>query len=137
MSPKLFEDITKFVLDNKGDSAFIYQNDVDIRENLLEHAMESKLEYALDEQENLSGVCLWKIKEFIPMEIEIEECISLHPHAIVSMLRCISDMMPPLFSCTALRHKASVLVEYKNPRRILRLIERLSYGSRSKCTETK
>ncbi len=136
MTPKLFEDIVEFAFKNKGDTAFMNQSLKDIRENIVEAAMEDRLEFFMVGNE-VHGVCIWDVTKYIPMETEIQELVATHRKAMAYMLRDFIAKMPPIFRCFALRDKASKRIEYKNPRRIVDLIERNSnYGSRSVSTKT-
>jgi hypothetical protein len=131
MTPKLFEDIVEFAFKNKGDTAFMNQSLKDIRENIVEAAMEDRLEFFMVGNE-VHGVCIWNVTKFIPMEIHINELVAIHKQSMGYMLKHICAKMPPIFRCFAYRNKGLKKLEYKNPRRIVRLIERNS-NVRSLC----
>lgn len=128
MSIESFDEIVDFIMENRGKSSFITMSMDDVRDTVIMSLNMDTCIIHRNKQENIDGVLFWDIHKYIPMKIEITQCIAKGKYILIEMLRELGCLVPISFSCFAKRKNMSKTVNYKNPRRILKLMERLQYG---------
>lgn len=90
-----------------------------------------------ESDDKILGILCYEILEFFPLQVEITELISPEYGVMVILLEKLGEKMPKSFRLFANRNLKTI--EYKNPRRILKLIQHLTvtnkiYGSRPVST---
>ena len=116
--------LVEYILANRGDTSFIGQDKDAIFKLLIFHLNNDTVVTHKNEQDEIDGVLLWHIQKFIPLTVYIVECISTGKKALPEMLSSFVKDMPPNFICHATRNKGAKSIQYKNPHRILKLIEK-------------
>lgn len=127
MSIQEFDEIIDFILENRGDSSFILQTQDDIRDYIIMALNTDTCIIHKDISGNVDGILCWEITKYIPLSVELTECISKGGNILTDMLLEFKNIMPTNFRCFAKRKKASQTIEYKNHWRILRLFQHLNY----------
>lgn len=83
-----------------------------------------------DNPYEVTAVLCYEITEYFPLTVTICELVCSKDGAMAKILEELGDRLPPSFKLQASRKFSTKTVDYKNPRRILKLIQRLHYGSR-------
>jgi hypothetical protein len=118
--------LVDFILSKRGDTGFLNKDDIDIKMLIILHSSFNTILTHQDEDGNFDGIMLWNVEKYFPLTVCITECVSTGKRSLVEMLHNFGLAMPPDFVCIAKRNKATKDIQYKNPRRILKLLE--NYG---------
>ena len=114
--------LLEYILANRGDTGFFDKSVDDIKMLLIYHTNNDTIVTHFNGKD-IDGVLLWNIEKYIPLTVNIVECISTGRTSLVDMLTDFVKDMPPNFICIAKRNRASKDIQYKNPRRILKLLK--------------
>lgn len=116
--------LLEYIIANRGDTGFFDKSVDDIKMLLIYHTNnDTIITHVNHEYFKIDGVLLWNIEKYIPLTVNIVECISTGKTSLVDMLTDFVKDMPPNFICIAKRNRASKDIQYKNPRRILKLLK--------------
>jgi len=118
--------LVDFILANRGDTGFLNKSMGDIMTLIILHSSNDTIVTHHDDDGNIDGIMLWNVEKFFPLTVCITECVSTGKTSLVEMLGNFGLAMPSDFVCIAKRNKATKDIQYKNPRRILKLLE--NYG---------
>lgn len=124
MTIESFQEIVDFIMENRGDSSFINMSQDDIRDTVITALNTDTCIIHRGIDKEIDGCLFWEIHKYIPLKIEISQCISKGRWILIDMLREFCCLMPCIFICFAKRKKMSKTINYNNPRRLLRLMER-------------
>jgi hypothetical protein len=94
----------------------------DIRLDISQCLFSESLVYEEDKGD-IKGILLWDIESYIPLRVCIREVLTTTNGALGNLLQQLDDRMPPSYRVIAQRQKGIGIVEYKNPKRILKLIQ--------------
>jgi hypothetical protein len=130
MTIESFQEIVDFIRENRGDSSFINMSIEDINDIVIMALNTDTCIIHRGKDKEIDGCFFWDIKKYIPLKIEITQCISKGRWILIDMLREFGCLVPINFLLYAKRKKMSKTINYNNPRRLLRLIERQCYGKR-------
>ena len=118
--------LVDYILANRGDTGFLNKDESAIKMLIIIHSSNDTIVTHQDEDENYDGIMLWNVEKYFPLTVCITECVSTGKRSLVEMLGNFGLAMPTNFVCIAKRNKATKDIQYKNPRRILKLLE--NYG---------
>jgi hypothetical protein len=125
MDSLLFEKLENFVEHNRKGNVFRGQ---DVKDELVGYLLNATCIYT-EENDEITGILCYEFTEYFPLTITICEILCIKPGTMVELLEQLSQVTPPNFKLLASRKLSTKTVEYKNPRRLLKLIQYL-YGKR-------
>ena len=130
MDNSLFEKLEKFIDENRGNNVFRGQ---DIKKELVCYLLNDTCIYIENDNE-IVGILCYEYTEYFPLTITIREILTTNNGVMVKLLEQMAKhISTPNVIVLASRKLSTKIVEYKNPRRLLKLIQRL-YGSRRRST---
>ncbi len=116
--------LTSFVFNNRGTKCFKDLSLEDIRLDVSFALISDQCVYNEDENGYINGLIIWDIEEYIPLRICIREALTNSKGILGKLLQQLADKLPPSFVMIAQRRRSKDgLIEYKNPRRIMKLIQ--------------
>jgi hypothetical protein len=130
MTWEKFTSLTEFILENRGNSAFMLMTADDIKDYIVMALNQETIVLHLDKAGNFDGILCWNIKDYFPLTIEVTQAIAKGKNVLIEMFIDFTERMPASFRCMAKRKKASKTINYINPKRLLRLLQRISYYGR-------
>lgn len=115
--------LVEYIIANRGDSSFIDKTPEEIASLLLFHLNNDTIVTHRTEHFEIDGVLLWHIQKYIPLTVNIVECISTGKSSMSDMFNEFVRNMPSTFICFGYRKKHKKILDYKNPRRLIKLLE--------------
>lgn len=96
----------------------------DIRLDITHALISDSIAFNLDENDHVNGLIIWDFEEYIPLRLCLREALTTTPGILGKLLQELADKLPPSFVMIAQRRKSKTgIIEYKNPRRIAKLIQ--------------
>lgn len=107
-SQEKFKEIVDFITENRGEWCFRKQNEEDIKEYVLSALCTDMLIIHRNRDGNINGIMTWEVIKYIPLSIEVTECIAKGKGVLLHMLQEFKSLLPISFNCFAQRGNKKV-----------------------------